>query len=421
MVFPGSIFMNQTSVKIVFCPSNGSFWGLININRVLQNVNCLQSASSLTFFHPIDTKHIMTNTENQTRKEIIDKQLLAAGWDITDCTQVIEEFDIKVAISESIHEDISEYSAHQFSDYALLSRDGKPLAVIEAKKTSKDAEAGREQAKQYCYNIQKQYNCRLPLCFYTNGFEIFFWDLENYPPRKIIGYPTRDDLERYHYIRNNKKLLSEELINTDIAGRDYQIRAIRAVMEEIEKRQRNFLLVMATGTGKTRVCIAIVDALMRAGWAERVLFLVDRIALREQGLAAFKEHLPNEPRWPKPGEKQITKNRRIYISTYPSMLNIIRDEKNPLSPHFFDLIIIDESHRSIYNTYGEILDYFNTISLGLTATPTDIIDHNTFKLFKCEDGIPSFAFSYEEAINHEPCSTLSFQLSGNENSYKISG
>ncbi|MCK5543476.1 MAG: DEAD/DEAH box helicase family protein [Desulfobacterales bacterium] len=352
----------------------------------------------------------MANTENQTRKQIIDKQLLVAGWDITDCTQVIEEFDIKVEISDSVAEDITGYNTHQFSDYVLLGKDGKPLAVIEAKKTSKDAEAGREQAKQYCYNIQKQYNCKLPLCFYTNGFEIFFWNLENYPPKKTIGYPTRDDLERYHYINNNKKLLSEELINTDIAGRDYQIRAIRAVMEEVERRQSNFLLVMATGTGKTRVCIAIVDALMRAGWAERVLFLVDRIALREQGLAAFKEHLPNEPRWPKPGEKQIAKDRRIYISTYPSMLNIIRDENNPLSPHFFDLIIIDESHRSIYNTYGEILDYFNTISLGLTATPTDIIDHNTFKLFKCEDGIPSFAFSYEEAINHIPPFLCNFQV-----------
>src|SRR5690606_34030934 len=129
-------------------------------------------------------------------------------------------------------------------------------------------------------------------------------------------------------------------------GRDYQIRAIRSVMEAIEKKRTTFLLVMATGTGKTRTCIALVDALMRAGYAERVLFLVDRIALREQGLAAFKEHLPDEPRWPKVGEKLISTDRRIYVSTYPSMLNIIRDEKRILSPHFFDLIVIDESHRS---------------------------------------------------------------------------
>jgi len=200
------------------------------------------------------------------------------------------------------------------------------------------------------------------------------------------------------------------LINTSIAGRDYQIRAIRAVMEGIEKKQRNFLLVMATGTGKTRTCIALVDALMRAKYAVRVLFLVDRIALRDQGLDAFKEHLPDEPRWPKAGEKSFAKDRRIYISTYPTMLNNIRDEKVSLSPHFFDLVVIDESHRSIYNTYGEVLDYFKAITLGLTATPTDVIDHNTFNLFNCDDGLPTFAYTYEEAVNNDPPYLCNFQV-----------
>lgn len=204
--------------------------------------------------------------------------------------------------------------------------------------------------------------------------------------------------------------MASELINTKIAGRDYQIASIRAVMEAVEKRKRKFLLVMATGTGKTRTCIALVDALMRAGWAERVLFLVDRIALRDQTLDAFKEHLPNEPRWPKIGEKEITTDRRIYVSTYPTMLNVIRDEKKALSPHFFDLIVVDESHRSIYNTYGEILDYFNTITLGLTATPTDVIDHNTFRLFECEEGVPTYAYSYDEAVNNIPPYLSNFQV-----------
>ncbi|MDP2059984.1 MAG: DEAD/DEAH box helicase family protein, partial [Flavobacteriaceae bacterium] len=166
----------------------------------------------------------------------------------------------------------------------------------------------------------------------------------------------------------------------------------------------------ATGTGKTRTCIALVDALMRAGWAERVLFLVDRIALRDQTLEAFKEHLPDEPRWPKQGEKEIATDRRIYVSTYPTMLNVIRNEDKSLSPHFFDLIVVDESHRSIYNTYQEILDYFNTITLGLTATPTDVIDHNTFGLFECEDGVPTFAYSYDEAVNHIPPFLSDFQV-----------
>ncbi|MBI5675096.1 MAG: DEAD/DEAH box helicase family protein [Nitrospirae bacterium] len=348
--------------------------------------------------------------EQRTRKEIIDKKLQSAGWNVTDLSQVIEEFDIEVALPEGVSEAKTPFQGHQFSDYVLLGKDGKPLAVVEAKKTAVDAAIGREQAKQYCSNIQKKDGRELPFCFYTNGHDIFFWDLDNYPPRKVYGFPTRDDLERYQYIRKSRKALAGEFINTNIAGRDYQIRAIRAVMEAIEKRKRTFLLVMATGTGKTRTCIALVDALMRAGWAERTLFLVDRIALRDQALDAFKEHMPNEPRWPKVGEKAIATDRRIYVSTYPTMLNIIRDEETRLSPHFFDLVVVDESHRSIYNTYQEVLDYFSTITLGLTATPTDVIDHNTFKLFECEDGVPTFAYSYEEAINHIPPYLCNFQV-----------
>ena len=226
----------------------------------------------------------------------------------------------------------------------------------------------------------------------------------------MVGYPTREDLERYQYLREAKKPLTNELINTKVAGRDYQIRAIRAVMDGLEQKRRTFLIVMATGTGKTRTTIALVEALMRAGWAEKALFLVDRIALRDQALEAFKEHLPNEPRWPKQGEKSIAKDRRVYVSTYPTMLNIVREEKETLSPHFFDLIVIDESHRSIYNTYKEVLNYFNTITIGLTATPTDVIDHNTFKIFNCEDGLPSFAYTYEEAVNNVPPYLCNFQV-----------
>ena len=352
----------------------------------------------------------MSGNEAKTRKDIIDKRLLVAGWNINDLTQVIVEFDISVPLPEGVSEPLTKYQGHQFSDYVLLGKDGKPLAVVEAKKSSVDANIGKEQAKQYCTNIQAQYGGELPFCFYTNGHDIYFWDLGNYTPKKVYGFPTRDDLERYQYIRKARKALASELINTNIAGRDYQIASIRAVMEAVEKRKRKFLLVMATGTGKTRTCIALVDALMRAGWAERVLFLVDRIALRDQTLDAFKEHLPNEPRWPKVGEKEITTDRRIYVSTYPTMLNVIRDEKKALSPHFFDLIVVDESHRSIYNTYGEILDYFNTITLGLTATPTDVIDHNTFKLFECEEGVPTYAYSYDEAVNNIPPYLSNFQV-----------
>ena len=347
-------------------------------------------------------------TEAGTRASLIDTRLLVSGWDISDHTKVVEEYSLR---GESHTKDASSpYVNTQFSDYVLLGRDGKPLAIVEAKSTSKDAELGREQAKQYAQRIQEESGSDLPFCFYTNGNDIYFWDIGNYPPRKIHSFPTREDLERLRYIQTYKKPLSHEFIETSIAGRDYQLAAIRSVMEGIEKKHRNFLLVMATGTGKTRTTIALVDALMRAGYVKNTLFLVDRIALREQAIEAFGEYLPNEPLWPKFGEKSIAKDRRIYVSTYPSMLNIIRDEEQTLSSHFFDLIVVDESHRSIYNTYGEIFDYFDAMRLGLTATPTNVIDHNTFKLFDCEDGLPTFAFSYEEALSHEPPYLCDFQV-----------
>lgn len=363
----------------------------------------------------------MSKTEAQTRSELIDILLANSGWNINDLTQVRREFDILTSLPEGVAEPRTPYEGHQFSDYVLLGKDRKPLAVVEAKRTSKDAALGREQAKQYCYNILQQLGGELPFCFYTNGHETYFWDLDNYPPRKVCGFPTRDDLERFQFMRRYRKPLTQELINTSIAGRDYQIRAIRAVLEGIEKKRRDFLLVMATGTGKTRTCIAMIDALMRASHAEKVLFLVDRIALREQTLAAFKEHLPNEPRWPNTGEEPIAKDRRIYVATYPTMLNIIRSKSQHLSPHFFDFIVVDESHRSIYNTYREVLDYFKTITLGLTATPTDIIDHNTFRLFHCEDGLPTFAYTFEEAINHEPPYLCNFQVMKIQTRFQIEG
>ncbi len=344
--------------------------------------------------------------EKLTRKEIINNSLNQAGWNLTDRTQVIEEFFISVE-NNVVNEPSTSYSS-EFSDYVLLGKDGKPLAVVEAKKSSVDARIGEEQAKQYAYNIQKQFSCDLPFCMYTNGHDIFFWDLENYAPRKIFAFPTRTDLERMVFIRKNKKPLADELINTNIAGRPYQIQAIRAVFEAMEERKRKFLLIMATGTGKTRTCIAMVDGLMRAGWISRVLFLVDRIALRDQAVEAFKDNAPQYSVWPQTGETKIVTDRRVYVSTYPTMLNIIEEEN--LSPHFFDLIVIDESHRSIYNVYQNILSYFNSVILGLTATPTDAVDHNTFELFDCEDGLPTFAYTFEDAVNNKPPYLSNFEV-----------
>lgn len=352
--------------------------------------------------------------EAQTRKEIIDKRLAKAGWDVKDPSLVTEELDIISDINRAADPQ-DKYSGHLFSDYALLGKDGYPLAVVEAKKASRNAEEGKLQAVEYAINIQKNNPGKdLPFVLYTNGHEIHFWDTERYPPRKVYGFPTRDDLERLRFLRNNSGTLSEELINTDISGRPYQIKAIRSVLESIQLKRRKFLLVMATGTGKTRVCVSLLDVLMRTNWAQRVLFLVDRLALRDQALDAFKEHLPNAPVWPKRDgyyvEKEFATDRRVYVSTYPTMLNEIEDADCKFSPHFFDIIVVDESHRSIYNVYKNIFDYFDSIRLGLTATPTEQIDHNTFNLFDCEDQIPTFNYCYEEAVNNIPPYLSDFEV-----------
>lgn len=343
-----------------------------------------------------------TFNEAKTRQEIIDKRLEKAGWDVNNPAQVTSELDIWVGLPDGVEEPEYEHQGFTFADYVLLGDDGYPLAVVEAKKTSKDARIGQEQARQYAENIQKNSGKDMPFVFYTNGHDIYFWDTEKTPPRKVYGFPTKKDLERMLFLRKNEKPISQELINRDISGRPYQIEAIRSVFESIEKGKRKALLVMATGTGKTRTCVSMVDVLMRTNRVQRVLFLVDRIALRNQALDAFKEYLPNAPVWPKIGEKEIATDRRVYAATYPTMLNIIQDVNCKLSPHFFDMIVADESHRSIYNVYKNIFDYFDAIQLGLTATPKDAVEHNTFSLFNCEDGIPTYAYSYEEAVNNNP-------------------
>ncbi len=348
--------------------------------------------------------------EAKTRQEIIDKRLKKAGWNINNPSQVTAELDIWIGLPEGVEKPEHEHQGFQYADYALLGDDGYPLAVVEAKKTSKDARIGQEQARQYAENIQKNSGKDIPFVYFTNGHDIYFWDTEKYPPRKVYGFPTKKDLERLLFLRKNEKPLSQELIDRDIAGRTYQIEAIRSVFENLDRGKRKSLLVMATGTGKTRTCVAMLDVLMRTNKVQKVLFLVDRIALRNQALDAFKEYLPNAPVWPKVGEHEIATDRRVYAATYPTILNIIEDEHCPLSPHFFDMVVADESHRSIYNVYKNIFEYFDAVQLGLTATPKDAVEHNTFHLFDCEDGIPTYAYSYDQAINNKPPYLCDFEV-----------
>lgn len=370
--------------------------------------------------------------EAETRRKLIDEKLRLAGWDPADTSQVSAEFTIDLGRAMgrgrpdilAAAERAPPYgSEHQYADYALLLH-GKPAAVVEAKRTSRDAALGREQALQYALHIEKLQGGEQPLVLYTNGHDIYLWEHGVYPPARVHGFPTRDDLEWMLERRRQRRPLSVELIDTRIVERDYQIAAIRAVLEGIEKKRRRFLLVMATGTGKTRTATALIDVLGRARWAKRVLFLVDRIALRDQALEAFEEHIPAEPRWPVMDERGFARNRRLYVTTYPTMLNLIESGTTPetwISPHFFDLIIADESHRSIYNIYRQVLDYFHALKIGLTATPTAHIDHDTFRLFECDAHDATFAYTFEDAIAHEPPYLCDFEVLKVRSQFQLEG
>lgn len=329
----------------------------------------------------------MTNpsrNEAQTRAQVIDSQLAHAGWSVSRRT-LVEEFLLKTA------EPVGNYGNEQFADYVLLGSDGNPIAVVEAKRSSRDELAGKRQAADYADSINAKFG-NDPFIFLTNGKEILFWDRERYAPRKISGFYTRDDLERLRHQRQFAQPLGGVTISAAIAGRDYQNEAIRRVTEGVEAAKRKFLLVMATGTGKTRTTIALVDTLLRAKRAQRVLFLADRRELVRQAMSEFKSHLPNESL--ARIEAGETSGARIQFSTYPSMMQVY----SRLSVGYYDLIVADESHRSIYQRYKAVFDHFDAIQLGLTATPTDYIDHNTFELFDCGDGAPSYYYSYEQAI-----------------------
>lgn len=336
-----------------------------------------------------------TPTEAQTRQQMIDRQLAEAGWDV-DKPEVIRELRLSDGPNSLRESDNAYRTSDSFADYVLLGRDGKPIALVEAKRTSRDALVGQGQAAEYADRIRSQYGVE-PFIFLANGNEIWYWDRERYPPRQITGFFTRDDLERFAFQRQYRLPLAQFNPKPEIVDRLYQIEAIKRVAEKLEEGQRRFLLVMATGTGKTRTVIALVDLLMRARWAQRVLFLADRRALVQQALNAFKEHMPDETRARIEGG-EVDGTARIHVATYPSMMQAYAQ----LSAGYYDLIIADESHRSIYNRYKTLLDHFDAIQLGLTATPTDYIDHNTFDLFDCPDGLPTFTYSYEQAVeeNH---------------------
>ena len=331
-------------------------------------------------------------SEAETRKRYIDLIIENEGWTIgEDCIQEVE-------ISG-----VTTLSGKGKADYVLYGDNGVPLAVIEAKKLDIDPLIGKNQAKEYADALEKKYDVR-PIIFFTNGLDYYIWDDLNYPERQVSSIYSKKDLEKLIFRRGNKKPLKNVStdIKDEITNRVYQKEAVVRVTEALEKGYRKMLLVMATGSGKTRTAASIVDILTRYNWVKNILFLADRTALVKQAKNSFKEYLPNLSLCNLLDNKDDVESRMIF-STYPTMMNAIDETKNKdgsriFTSGYFDLIIVDESHRSIYKKYQAIFDYFDANLLGLTATPKNDIDKNTYRIFDLENDNPTFAYELDQAI-----------------------
>lgn len=328
-------------------------------------------------------------SEAETRTRLIDSMLACVGWDIAEGIKSTTKVGKEVKVDGQ-----PTNSGIGYADYVLWDDNGNPLAVIEAKKTSVDAELGRHQAKLYADSLEKRYGHR-PVIFYTNGFDIWIWDdAQDFPPRKLYGFYSKDSLQHLaNYQRHQKKPLDTLEISDQIVDRLYQLEAIKRVSERFSQKHRRALVVQATGTGKTRVAIALTDLLIRAGWVKRVLFLCDRKELRKQAKNAFNDFL-SEPTRIITSRVKTNASERVFLATYPAMQNVFQS----FDPGFFDLIIADESHRSIYNVYGDIFHYFDCHQVGLTATPVDFVTRNTFRLFGCEGQLPTSNYDLDQAV-----------------------
>ncbi|WP_439648250.1 type I restriction endonuclease subunit R [Acuticoccus kalidii] len=330
--------------------------------------------------------------EAETRDRFIDLLLKEAGWTLDGPNDL--EFEV---------DGMPTTTGKGYVDYVLWGADGLPLGLVEAKRTKNSAGQGQQQAKLYADRLEARYG-RRPVIFLSNGYEHWIWndvtgEGTGHPPHQIGGFYKRDELELAIQRRTTRKPLPDIRIDRDIAGRTYQMRAIGNIKKAFQNGERKALLVMATGSGKTRTVIALVDVLMRAGWVKRCLFLADRTSLVKQATNAFKAHLPDCA--PVNLVTERTAEGRVFLSTYPTMMNLIDGKggrAKPFGPGHFDLVVIDEAHRSVYQRYRAIFDYFDSYLVGLTATPKEEIDRNTYSLFDLEDGVPTDAYTLKEAV-----------------------
>ncbi len=334
--------------------------------------------------------NVLQFDEASTRQRLIDELLVTAGWNVgTDgksTDQVGQEIEV-------LHQPTA--SGIGFADYVLWGEAGKPLAVVEAKKTAVDAQMGKMQAKYYADGLEKMHG-RRPVIFYTNGFDLWIWDdAKGEPPRKIYGFYARESIQYCLFqTRNRDKTLATLMPDLRIVDRTYQIEAIQRVSETFDARHRKALLVQATGTGKTRIAVALCDLLIRANWVKRILFVCDRLELRKQAHNVFKEYLEQVPRVYVGRSTAEDRTKRLYLATYPAMMKCFET----FDTGFFDLIIADESHRSIYNRYRDLFFYFDAYQVGLTATPLKFIFRNTYKLFNREDADPTAHYPFDRAV-----------------------
>lgn len=339
-----------------------------------------------------DSFSISEISEYETRKRYIDVELKLAGWSFD--SDIIEEVEVS---------NMPNNAGIGYVDYVLYGDNGKPIAVVEAKRTSKDPKIGQQQAKLYADCLEQESGQR-PVIFFTNGFDSFIWDdYSGYSERRIFGFYKKEELQLLVDRRTSKISLKHIDIKDEISSRYYQKEAIINICEAMEKRQRKMLLVCATGTGKTRTAISIVDVLSRHNWVKNVLFLADRKALVKQAKNNFSKLLPNLTLCNLLDNRDNPETSRMVFSTYPTMMNAIDDTKSKdgkklFTPGHFDLIIVDESHRSIYRKYRAIFEYFDASLVGLTATPKDEIDKNTYSIFDLENGVPTYAYEYEKAV-----------------------
>ena len=333
-------------------------------------------------------------SEFKTRKIYIDVDVKQMGWKFNGPdADVQEEYPV-----EGMAGVVGQMG---YCDYVLFGKDGLPLAVVEAKRTSKDPNIGRKQAVLYADCLERKFG-RRPMMFTTNGFETYFWDDQSGPQRKVSGIFSKDDLQKLMNRREERNNLDDIPIDDKITNRYYQKEAIRAVCGQIEQGFRKHLLVMATGTGKTRTASSLTDVLSRGKWVTNILFLADRTALVKQAKDDFKNYLPDLSLCNLCSNKD-DRNARIVFSTFPTILNAIDDTKSKdgrqlFTPAHFDLIIIDESHRSIFKKYRAIFEYFDALMVGLTATPKTDVDRNTYDFFEMEHCVPTYAYDYETAV-----------------------